>query len=54
MYVSEIRAPNWREKPLGRWMDRAKEYRTHVRGVSLEREGLNKQRECLKRERWRL
>ncbi len=51
VYVSSVEGLNRRERPLGRWKDRVKEYVSErgVRGNGLEWE----RRECMDTERWR-
>ncbi len=53
VYVSEIKGPCRRGRPLGRWSDKVKEYKSE-RGAS-RGEGLEQaRRKYLDRERWRL
>ncbi len=51
MYLSNVEGPNRRERPLGRWEDKVKEYVSErgVRGNGLEWV----RKECMDRERWR-
>ncbi len=51
VYLSSIEGLNRRERPLGRWEDRVKEYMSErgVWGNGLEWA----KRECMDRERWR-
>ncbi len=51
VYLNSVQGPNRRERSLGRWEDRVKEYVNErgVRGNRLERA----RRECMDRERWR-
>ncbi len=53
VYDSELKGPNKRGRPHGRWKDRVEEYlgetAINVRGVFEQA-----RRECLDRERWRL
>ncbi len=51
VYVSSVEGPNRRERPLGRWKDRVKEYVSEG-GVRVNELELVK-RECGDRERWR-
>ncbi len=49
MYLSSVEGPDRRERPLGRWEDRVKEYMSErgVRGNGLEwarREGMDRER----------
>ncbi len=48
MYLGSVEGTNRRERPLGRWKDRVKEY-VSERGNGLEWA----RRECMDRERWR-
>ncbi len=51
VYLSSVEGPNRRERPLGRWKDKMKEYVSErgVRGNGLERA----RRKYMDRERWR-
>ncbi len=51
VYRSNVEGPNRRERPLGRWEDKVKEYVSErdARGTGLELA----RRECMDRERWR-
>ncbi len=52
VYESELKGPNRRGRPLGRWKDRVEEY-LGERGINGKGVLEQARRECLDRERWR-
>ncbi len=51
--MSETEGPSTRERPLGRWKDRVKQYKSE-RGAAREEGPEQARREYLDRERWRI